>query len=286
MKKGVISDEISQDIRIASDLAVKYGLEGVEIRSVWEKGPHELDRGDISEIRRILQDKGLQVCGISSPFFKCDLMDEKEIQVHIEILKRSMELASLLGTKIIRGFTFWGTGNFEDNLQRIVSKFEKPVELLRKENITLALESDPSVYATNAQKLTRVIEEINSTCVGALWDPGNDIYDPAGEVPYPDGYRMILPHLVHMHVKDAVRTEAGRTAGVPIGEGQVDYRGQFRALRKDGYTGYVVLETHYRPSHILDEKLMALPKGSAFSHMGYEATEECLVKWQRFFEED
>jgi L-ribulose-5-phosphate 3-epimerase len=31
-----------------------------------------------------------------------------------------------------------------------------------------------------------------------------------------------------------------------MGEGNIDYVGQFKALLKDGYTGAVVLETHWR----------------------------------------
>ena len=42
LKRGVITDEISQDIEKAASLAKQYGLTGLEIRSVWEKGPHEL----------------------------------------------------------------------------------------------------------------------------------------------------------------------------------------------------------------------------------------------------
>jgi sugar phosphate isomerase/epimerase len=284
-KKGVITDEISQEFQTAVDLALKYKLDGVEIRSVWEKNPHELDKNDISKIKTILSDTGLVACGISAPFFKCSIDDNKEIDTHIEILKKSMELANQIGTKFVRGFTFWkNNGDFDTDLDKIVSKFEKPVELLKKENITLALEFDPSVYATNAKKLVKVIEKINSPFVKGLWDPGNDIYDPDGETPYPEGYEIIKKHMVHMHLKDAVRGSDGKATGVPIGEGQVDYAGHFKALKQDGYDGFVVLETHYRPKHDIDEKLMALPKGSAFSYMGYEATEECLIKWQELLD--
>ena len=87
-----------------------------------------------------------------------------------------------------------------------------------------------------------------------------------------------------MHLKDAHLNEQGEVEGVAIGEGDVDYIGQFRQLLKDGYDGYVVLETHYRPKHEISENLMALPKGSAFSYMGYEASEECLVKWEALME--
>lgn len=284
-KKGVITDEISQDFRTAAELAAKYGLDGLEIRSVWEKGPHELDQEDIGKIKAVCAEMRLEICGISAPFFKCDIDNPEEVASHIGILKKCIALAKSLGTQYIRGFTFWKKGDFEENLDRIAAKFEEPVKILEKEGMTLLLEFDPSVFATNAATLVRVIEKIGSEHVKALWDPGNDIYDPEGEVPFPYGYNLIKKHMVHMHLKDAVRLPDGKVAGVPIGEGAVDYRGHFSELIRSGYSGYVVLETHYRPRHDISEDLMALPKGSAFSYLGYEATEECLVKWMQLLEE-
>lgn len=280
-KRGVITDEISQDFRVAADLASKYKLDGVEIRSVWEKGPHELGSEDIREIRSILSETGLQVCAISSPFYKCDIDSHSEIEAHMDILKRCMELAHMLGTDIIRGFTFWNKGDFEKNLLKIVANYEAPLRLLEKENLILGLEFDDNVMAHNARKLRKVLDGINSPYIRAVWDPGNDIYDPDGEIPFPDGYNIIKPYMVHMHLKDAKKLDESRIIGVPIGEGQVDYEGHFRELIESSYNGYVVLETHYRPQHELSDELLALPKGSAFSYMGYEATEECLKKWEK-----
>lgn len=280
-KKGVITDEISQDFKIAVGLALKHRLDGVEIRSVWEKGPHELDKLDIGNIKAILSNTNLEVCGISAPFFKCDIDNVAEVDLHLEILKKCIELAHETGTKIIRGFTFWGKGDFKENLSKIASRFEKPLKILEKENLTLALEFDPSVFATNARKLVSVIEAINSPLVKALWDPGNDIYEPDGEIPFPDGYEIIKPHMVHMHLKDAAKLHDGKIVGTPIGDGQVDYKGHFSELVKCGYSGYVVLETHYRKKHDISAEQLALPKGSAFSYLGYEATEECLEKWEK-----
>lgn len=284
-KKAVITDEISQDFKEAIELALKYGLDAVEIRSVWEKGPHELGTDGMKNIRALLADTNLEVCCISSPLFKCDIDNKDALSEQIEILKRCIELAHYLGTGLIRGFTFWKKGDFKSSLDKIIYHYSEILEILEREDITVALESDPSVNATNAATLVQVIKGVNSARVKGLWDPGNDIYDPEGEIPYPDGYEIIKPYMVHMHLKDAMKNAEGKISGVPIGEGQVNYRKQFSELIKSGYNGYVVLETHYRPKHEISEKLLALPKGTAFSNLGYEATEECLIKWERLLKE-
>lgn len=278
-KKGVITDEISQDLGIALEVAVRYGLDAIELRSVWDKSVHELDDGEIDKIKKLLQDTGLHVCAISSQFFKCSMNNADEIKEHLEILKKCIKLAHKLNVRMIRGFTFWNEGGFDLQLSGIISRFEDAVKLLHKEGMTLVLESDPSVYASNAVKLGRVVKGLDAACVKALWDPGNDLYDPDCEIPFPDGYNAIKSHMVHMHLKDAARLPNGKTEGRPIGEGQVDYKGQFADLIKDGYNGYVVLETHYRHQHNISDDLLLLPKGSAFSYGGQEATEECLEKW-------
>jgi L-ribulose-5-phosphate 3-epimerase len=284
-KKAVITDEISQQFEEAVELASRYNLDGVEIRSVWEKGPHELDNNDVHKIKSILRNTNLQVCGISAPFYKCDIDDENEIKNQLEILKRSIELAHKLGTNLVRGFTFWAKGSFEDNLSKIVTRFEEPLKILEREKAILALEFDPSVFATNAKKLVQVLEAINSPYVKGLWDPGNDIYDPDGEVPFPAGYNYIKKHMVHMHLKDAKKLSDGKIIGTPIGNGEVDYKGHFKQLIQDRYEGYVVLETHYRQKHGISEELLALPKGSAFSYLGYDSSEECLIKWNKLMDD-
>ncbi len=72
------------------------------------------------------------------------------------------------------------------------------------------------------------------------WDPGN-CYE-AGEQPFPKAWDQ-LDHsrILHMHLKDA----AGK-AWKPIGSGDIDFVGQFRALEKMNYSGTMSLETHYR----------------------------------------
>jgi L-ribulose-5-phosphate 3-epimerase len=277
-KRAVITDEISQDFRTAAELALKYRLQGVEIRSVGEKGPHELGPRDIRGMKAVLEETGLSVCAISAPFFKCGI--DEPVGGQLDILRRCADLAHALATALVRGFTFWRTGDFEAELPRIVSRFTEPCEILEREALTLALEFDENINACNARRLARVIDAVGSPRVKALWDPANDLEDPEGEEPFPAGYEIIKPHMVHVHLKDGKRMSDGSVAAVALGTGDMDYPAVFRRLAQDRYAGWVVLETHYRPARPLDSAQLALPGGAAFSLLGYEATEECLVNWE------
>jgi sugar phosphate isomerase/epimerase len=57
---------------------------------------------------------------------------------------------------------------------------------------------------------------------------------------------MPKDRIAHMHCKDAVVKPDGSTEWAPMGAGGIDWLGQFRALRRDGYRGALSLETHWR----------------------------------------
>ena len=144
--------------------------------------------------------------------------------------------------------------------------------------ITIVIESEPTTNSSSMAEIAELIEKIDSPTVKALYDPGNNIYS-TDEVPYPDGFEKIRPHLAHVHVKDAV-IENGEAVGVAVGEGLVDYVGIFKELCRIGYDGEVMLETHYRPKDraALSSATLANPKGSAISDGGYSASAECMEK--------
>lgn len=280
IKYAVITDEISQDIGVAAELASEFGLDGIEIRSVNDRPPQLLTDDDIAEIKGAMEKYNLRCAAISSPVFKCDLTEEN-IEENIKILKKCISLAHTLGTKFIRAFTFFKGGSFEAALPEIVDAYQKIYPILCDEDIYLLLESDPSLNASCGKTLSEVIRAINLDRVKGLWDPGNDIYSPEQEIPYPDGYSYMKNTVSHVHIKDAVKNPDGTISGAPFGKGDVDFVGQLTALRDDGYEGWMVMETHYRVKCEIPEELLTRPQGSAFSLGGYEATKECLTN---FFE--
>ncbi|CAG7619017.1 sugar phosphate isomerase/epimerase family protein [Paenibacillus allorhizosphaerae] len=274
-KLGIITDEVSQDLDEVIAFAKAYRLDTIEIRSIFDKPAHTLSDAEIEQIRQRTDAEGMNVCALSAPIFKCDLDNAEELAQQFAIAQRCIEVAKKLGAGMIRGFSFWAKKPFEEAEPAIVEQLRKMARLMEANGLLLMLEFDPSVYASNAQKTRRLIDQVNEPNLRALYDPGNDLWDPKQEKPFPDGYEYLKGTIAHIHLKDAVRTAEG-PEGVAIGRGEVDYEGLFQRLRDDGYDGYLIVETHYRLTSKLTEEQLKRPSGSSFSIGGKEASEECM----------
>jgi sugar phosphate isomerase/epimerase len=275
-KLSVISDEVSQDLRDLIAFAREFSLDGLEIRTLFNKKPHELVEL-ASSIRSSLRREGLEVSAVASPVFKSNIDDEAEYRQHLNIFKRCVELAKTLDTDIIRVFTFWKRDSIERVVDKIVELYQPLIDVAKSEGVILGVENEPSTYASNGLRVSKFLRKIGSKTVRVVWDPGNDIWDPEGEIPYPDGYNNVRNSVVHVHVKDGVRKGPGGSHEfTPIGEGEVNYREQLKALAFDNYVGYLSLETHWRPKVKLDESKVLMPGGAEYSNLGLEASRICM----------
>jgi len=275
LKFGLITDEVSQDLEAAAQLAVQYGVRGLELRTVWERAPHMLTERDIKNIKEICRRYDTVVCGLGAPCFKCDLDNPAQIEEHIEIFKKSAAVAAEFGVKNIRTFTFWAkNGTFAEHFEKVAEKLARLAELAKTLGVTAVVEQDPSVWGTNGAKVAKFIKAVNSPDLRVLWDIGNSVWDPDGEVPY-EGLLAVRPYIAHVHIKDGKKTESGIEA-VRVGDGIARVKDQLKLLSDTGYDGWAVLETHYRHKKELDEQTLKTPGGSAFSADGYAPTKECL----------
>lgn len=284
-RKGVISDEISQDFEEAAKLAAEYGCEALEIRGVWGKQPQELDDGDIEKINEIAAKYRLSICAISSPIFKCSIDDREELEQHYEIAKKCMDLACKTGAKYLRAFSFWRKNGVEADGSFIIAQIGKLAAMAREKGLTVLVEHDPSVSACNAGELRYLFEQMNFQNVKILWDPGNHIYNKTYLPPYPDGYEQVKRYTAHIHLKDAVRDENGEVQGCLLGDGLLPLKEQLGALLEDGYDGFLVLETHFRLQTKLSDEELKRPGGVQFSDGGYEASKLCLERLNEAIEE-
>lgn len=271
MKLAFITDEATQDLREAIAFAKAHGMSGVELRSVEDTPIDRIPAQTLKTYKQWLDDAGLKVCNLASSFFKCL---PRESGGEMDKLRRLCDAADILECDTIRGFVFFADENGPRVTDEMAALFAPAVELLKERGKMLLIEADPSVNTTNHAAVAAFLERLDSDVVGAIYDPGNDIYDPLGEIPYPDGYEAVKKWIRHVHIKDAVRDADGDPHCVCIGTGWVDYPGLIRALKRDGYDGWMSLETHYRVGTAISEELMAQPGGAAFSEGGLGATAE------------
>ncbi len=276
-KLAVISDEISQDFQTVVNVAAEYKLNGIEIRSVWDKPPQDLTDQDMARMKGILDEAGIEVAGIASPFYKCEIDSEQERLEHLGILKRCIEIAHFFGTNIVRGFTFWNTGRTEAVWDRILEYYREPVKIIKGEGIVIGIENEASTSMSTAKLTARFLDEVGSPNVLAIWDPANEVHADGGETPFPDAYDRLKTKMIHCHAKDAAPNDEGEMESVPVGTGGIiDWKAQIKELLDSGYKGYLSLETHWRPKKVLSEDLLNRPGGAAFSEAGEEASRICL----------
>jgi len=280
MKLGVITDEVSQSIRTASEFAVHFGLSALELRSVNDRGPFAWTDEDVKEIKSTADEFGLEIAAISSPLFKCDIGDENAIAEHIKGFRRCAEYCISLGCRLIRGFDFWKCGA---SVAERAEKFAPIIDICAEFGVYCVLENEPATHGGSPAKVLELVKAIDSPWVKLLFDPGNTPFYGDSVCPYPDDYELVKGEMLHLHIKDALR-ENGEGRAVCIGTGLVDYPGLIAALRRDNYDGYMCLETHYRLTGNLDEKQLSMPGGSAFSQGAATASAESITAFKKLLE--
>lgn len=257
---AVINDEITQDFGRACEIASRdFGMRWIELRSMWKKNVVNLDSSEIAEAHRILKKFELQVTDIASPLFKTDWPGAPKSKYspkspqfgadftfnqQDEVLSRSMNLAKEFRTDRIRCFDFWRLADQTPYRAAMNAKLLETANKVGKEGITLVLENEPSCNTATGAEAAKVLAAIQSPHLMLNWDPGNAA--SVGERPFPDGYSLLPKDRIgHCHVKDTVKKTNGSYDWAPVGKGLVDWVGQFKALKSDGYHFAVSLETHW-----------------------------------------
>ena len=266
---SIISDEISQDPDIAIALARQYAFDGIELRSIWNKQVDLLPEQSLKGVVVSAAQAGLAISSISSSFLKEDWgVDDTEKY------ERIARACHICGCNSFRAFSFWKTAQYSD--ERFADYLAAYDQKLEADGLHMTIENDPSVNISTGKELARFFRRHSFRNIGVLWDPGNDIYTLGEQAaPFPQYYEELKDYVCHVHVKDAV-VKDGDPVGVALGEGLMDFAGQFRALKRDGYSGWVTLEPHYRLEGTIDKELLKRPGGAAFSENGYLPSKICM----------
>ena len=267
MKISLLTDEISADPETAIELGTQWGIHDFELRGYYTDRVPRISAYQKLRLKEILERYSARVIAIGPGLFKVPLpakypdefplqwLDQslfthwsdaqKQVDEHInELLPASLDFANELGAKLVVIFAFnragLPSGPPPDELLCVLLK---AAERAKSAGLQLAIENEAGFWADTGARTERIVHAINHPCLGINWDPANAFCE--GEAPYPDGYACVRDLVQHVHFKDARRLDSGKVEF--IGEGQVDWAGQIKALAADGYSGSISIETHIRP---------------------------------------
>jgi sugar phosphate isomerase/epimerase len=163
---------------------------------------------------------------------------------HQELLPASLEFARSLGVNLVVIFSFHRgghpAGRAPDEVLEILQDAAKQAAAA---GLQLAVEVEDEFWADTGGRTAALAAMVDHPALGVNWDPGNAFM--AGDTPYPDGYQAVRAWVKHIHFKDAEVDPSGRRRYTV--RGQIDWAGQIQALTKDGYRGYISIETHLHP---------------------------------------
>ena len=258
---SVLTDEISQDIGRACEVASReFGLGLVDLREADGKNLMNWDAAQVADVRRLLDRFNLRVACLATPVFKVDWPGAPKspfspqrddygasftYKQQDELLERAFDLAKTFATDRIRIFDFWRLDDQKPHRKEIDDVVRAAAVKAGARGLTLVLENEYACNTATGTEAARLLNAIPEKALQLTWDPGNAQF--RDEVPFPGGYAALPKERIgHVHCKDAVRGAGGKWEWMAMGRGTIDWAGQFRALKHDGYRHACTLETHWR----------------------------------------
>ena len=258
MKLGVIADCYRLPVREAVLKAAKDGFDGVQLYATeGEFSPENLTPSLVREYKALFADNGLCVSALCADVGGYGFERDKDNPARIEKTKRIIDLAAEFGAKAVTSHI--GVIPADETVERYDVMRRALGEIggyAHEAGVTVAIETGPERAVT----LRRFVKNCGKG-VGVNLDPANFTMVTGQDAV--DAVYVLREFIVHTHLKDGIMLaptdptevyhafavggvaafEACKTfKEVPLGEGQVDFRSYFAALKDVGYDGFLTIE--------------------------------------------
>lgn len=131
---------------------------------------------------------------------------------------------------------------------KMLQRLDVVADIFMVQNILLGLETGQET----APELAGLLHKLNHPNIGVNFDPANMImYDKGDPV---KALHVLAPWIRQVHIKDARRTKVPGTWGpeVPVGAGEVDWRGFFSTFKHVVFNVNLAIEREYGDNRIAD----------------------------------
>lgn len=261
----------------AIELLHKMGADGVEIvvQDDYKSGlPTHCSREILEQVKQCAQDNHIQIICLTPYNSYFNSLDEEVRQKELAAIEDVIGYCDFLGAKYIR---IYGGNLVAGDTEKLEERWAKLVESLRylgdkaaEKGVTLVVENHFNTMAVSANQSAKLMEDVNHPAVRILYDQANLAF--TGNEDYVQAIQTQQQYVAYMHVKDLVFKEgvAFTSSDVAhpkeeernvytriVGEGVLPWPEILRAVKEQGYDGWLSLEYERRwhPDDIPDASI-------------------------------
>ena len=155
------------------------------------------------------------------------------------MLARTHERIDLAGDLSVRALRVFG-GKIPEGLSRqqaidlLVSSLSSVADHAAERAVTLCLETHD--HWCNPEHVASVLDQVSHPAIGANWDIMHPVR--VAGVTVDAAFEILNPWIRHVHFHDG-RTQDGKVAFLPTGEGEIDHRRAVELLQGSRYDGFL-----------------------------------------------
>jgi sugar phosphate isomerase/epimerase len=255
---SVINDEAGMTREETFAFAKEYGIGALELRSAQKpklEYVETLPEAELKELARQLADRGLRASVLDSSLLKIvfpgtkpvsaedfyvqyyaslGLTDQGMYRDRMDLLKRAIHAAHIVGAPKIRVFAFWRVADPRTIFKQLADHMAEMAEVAAKEKVGLVLENETSTNVATSVETAEMMRLVPSAALGINWDPQNAVSLEAE--PFPAGLAK-LP-------KDRIGNVHVKAEGLFGPKHPLDWAAIMHTLVESGYKGRFSLETH------------------------------------------
>lgn len=235
------ADEIDPKLDTQLEVVRRLGMEYICLRAADGKGVADYTPEEFQQkLLPRLKAAGVKLSSLGSPIGKIDIDDEAAYEKQLTQLESLCQICRMADCRYIRMFSFWMKDkNPADWTQTVLKKLRGFAEIAAKYDVILIHENEKDIYGDTADRCKIILDELASPHFKAAFDFANFVQCGEDTVRC---WELLKEHVVYIHIKDAV---AGNNENVVCGTGDGKIPQLLaRAIREEGYEGFLTLEPH------------------------------------------
>ncbi len=232
------ADEIDTNLGKQIEVLKKLQMNHVEMRGVNGKGLVDYSINEAREIKKQLDESGIQLSSVGSPIGKIKITDD--FAPHMELYKHTVEIAHEMETPYIRMFSFFMPEHesYDPYRGKVMDQLGQFVDYAKASNIILLHENEKDIYGDVADRCLELMKEFYGEHFKAVFDFANFVQCKQDTL---SAYDMLKPYIAYIHIKDALWSDG---SVVPAGHGDGNVEKILKMLKDSGYQGFLSLEPH------------------------------------------